>query len=382
MTKWFDQVDVVDVAENLGTQVPMGQVNELERMSDNMGVLQMSVPVPWKEGHVYLIAEAGVNHNGSLSLAHEMIDCAAEAGVDAVKFQIGTPEAVVSRFAPKAQYQKQTTDASESQLEMIRNLQLPPDAWPDLVSRCVQECVAFLASPFDLPSVRYLSGLDTPAIKVPSGEITNLPYLRAVGATGMPVLLSTGMCDLEEVRCAIGVLASNGTPRDAILVLQCTTEYPAPVEDANLRAMQTMAVEFGLPVGYSDHTLGLELSFAAAGMGARAIEKHFTLDKTMEGPDHAASLEPNELNELVRAIRSIEVALGDGVKRPARSEIKNQPIARKSIVASRAIVAGEAFSEENLTTKRPGSGVSPMSWDEVVGTCATRAFEPDELIEL
>jgi N,N'-diacetyllegionaminate synthase len=337
---------------------------------------------PWREGHTYVIAEAGVNHNGSLELAFELIDRAAAAGVDAVKFQIGTPELVVSRFAPKAEYQKQTTGTAESQLDMVRKLQLPQGSWPKLVSHCATRGVAFLASPFDLPSVDYLATLDTPAIKVPSGELTNLPYLRAVGRTGLPVLLSTGMCDLEEVRRAIRVLVDNGTSHDEILVFQCTTEYPAPAEEANLRAMQTMASEFSIPVGYSDHTLGLELSLAAVGMGAQSIEKHFTLDKTMEGPDHAASVEPEELAELVRAIRVIESALGDGVKRPAASEIKNQPIARKSIVAARPIAAGEEFTEDNLTTKRPGSGITPMQWDEVIGTHAPRAFEADELIEL
>ena len=332
---------------------------------------------------VMIIAEAGVNHNGDPKLARQLVESAAVAGVDAVKFQIFKPEAVISRHAAKADYQKITTGSDETQLDMVKKLELSEAVFREITDMCRQCGVRFLASPFDLPSVDFMLTLGVQTFKIPSGEITNLPYLRAIGAAGKEIILSTGMCTLGEVEKALDILEAAGTARHKISLLHCTTEYPAPFEDVNLKAMQTLRAAFpGVGVGFSDHTLGLEAAVAAVALGATIIEKHFTLDKALPGPDHRASLAPSELAALVRAIRNVEVALGDGRKKPAVSEMSNMPVARKSLVAARQIKSGERFSAENLTVKRPGHGLSPMLWDEVIGRHAGRNFDIDELIEL
>ena len=330
--------------------------------------------------HVLIIAEAGVNHNGDLDLAMEMARVAKECGADAVKYQTAVPELVISVFAPKAQYQKQTTGDKESQLEMVRKLHFDFEGHRKLKEYCDSIGILYLSSPFDIPSVEFLATLDLPCMKVPSGEITNYPYLVAVAKTGLPVILSTGMSVPEEIDAGMKVLREHGAGE--ITLLHCNTEYPTSYEDANLGAMLWLRDHFGCPVGLSDHTRGYECDVAAAALGATVIEKHFTLDKNMEGPDHKASLEPRELADMVRAVRNIEAAMGSGIKAVSPSEAKNKPIARKSIVAARAIRKGELLTEENLTTKRPGNGVSPMKWNEVLGTRAVRDFEYDELIEI
>ena len=327
-----------------------------------------------------IIAEAGVNHNGSLELAKKMALVAKECGADVVKYQTAVPELVISKFAQKAEYQKQTTGDGESQLEMVRRLHFSFEAHKELKEYCDSIGIQYLSAAFDLPSVRFLGTLNLPYIKVPSGEITNLPYLEEVGKLGMHVILSTGMSTLDEIESALGILEDNGAT--GITVLHCNTEYPTPYEDANLSAMLEMAEQFGLPVGLSDHTNGWECDVAAAAFGAAVIEKHFTLDKTMDGPDHKASLEPAELKAMVTAVRNIEKAMGTGEKKVSRSEARNKPIARKSIVAARPIQKGEEFTADNLTTKRPGDGISPMRWYEVLGKKACRDFEEDEKIEL
>lgn len=331
---------------------------------------------------VFIIAEAGVNHNGSLSLAKKMIDEAAKAGADAVKFQTFKASLLASRAAPKASYQKKTTLKSESQLEMLRKLELSPHAHVELINRCRERGVMFLSTPFDLQSVELLRAMGLRIFKIPSGEITNLPYLRKIGSLKKKIILSTGMSYMKEVKEAIEVLTASGTRKPDITVLHANTEYPTPMEDANLRAMLSMKDTLQVRVGYSDHTRGIEVPIAAAALGAEVIEKHFTLDRDMEGPDHKASLEPHELREMISAIRNIEKALGDGVKRPTRSERKNMAIARKSIVAGRDIGKGETFTPENLTTKRPGTGISPMLWDKVIGRRARRDYKADEVIRL
>lgn len=331
---------------------------------------------------VLIIAEAGVNHNGSLELAKKLVDKALEAGVDYVKFQAGVPELVASKFAQKADYQKATTGSNESQLDMIRKITLTPDQQREVASYCKQVGANYLCTPFDLPSIKLLQELGTQVWKVPSGEITNYPYLKAIGKTQQPVIMSTGMAQIEEIEAAVDVLVANGTDRQKITLLHCTTEYPAPKDEVNLKAMSTLRTHFGLPVGYSDHTQGVEIPVAAVAMGAVVIEKHFTLDRTMEGPDHKASLEPDELKQMVKYIRDIETALGDGIKNVTVSEFKNREIARKSIVAFRDIKAGEVFTEDNLVTKRPANGLSPMMWENVIGTVAKRDFLQDEPIEL
>jgi len=331
---------------------------------------------------VLVIAEAGVNHNGDINLAKRLVDVAAEAGADFVKFQTFKADRLATVDAAKADYQTRTTDAVETQHEMLRRLELTPEMHEELQAYCAVRNIGFLSTGFDIDSVDYLVGLGVCLFKIPSGEITNLPYLRHVGRLQGEVILSSGMASLDEVAKAVDVLVHAGTPRDKIVVLHCTTEYPTPVSDVNLRAMQTIAQSLGVRVGYSDHTAGIEISIAAAALGACVIEKHFTLDRTLPGPDHQASLEPGELRALVRAIRTVDMALGDGIKRTTASEAKNKAIARKSIVASRDIAAGEMLSEQNLTTKRPGTGISPMRWDEVIGQQATRPFAADELIEL
>lgn len=328
---------------------------------------------------IYIIAEAGVNHNGSFELACRLVDAAKEAGVDCIKFQTFKSKNMVSRIAPKADYQKKTTGDS-SQQDMLKKLELSYDSFLRLKDYCTEKEICFLSTPFDLESIDFLNSIDMPFWKVPSGEVTNLPYLLALARTCKPVVMSTGMCDMDEIRAAVKVLTENGTP--GISLLHCNTEYPTPFEDVNLRAMLTMKEVFGLETGYSDHTRGIEIPIAAAALGATIIEKHFTLDRGMEGPDHKASLEPDELAAMVRSIRNIEKALGNGEKVPSPSELKNRPVARKSIVAKTAIRRGETFTEENISSKRPGSGISPMKWFEVLGKTAPRDFAEDEMIEL
>lgn len=331
---------------------------------------------------VIIIAEAGVNHNGSYELAIKMVDEAKRAGADYVKFQTAKPELVISTFAPKAEYQKETTGAAESQLEMCKAIHLPLADYKPLKEYCDKVGIGFMSTPFDLVSIDVLEPLDMDYYKIPSGEITNLPYLRKIASKHRPVILSTGMCEVEEVEAALQVLELGGVKRSDIIVLHCNTEYPTPMDDVNLRAMDDLRRSLGVEVGYSDHTKGIEVPIAAVALGATVIEKHFTLDKTMEGPDHKASLEPDELKAMVDAIRNIEQALGDGHKHVSPSERKNMDIARKSIVAARDIRKGEVLTEENITTKRPGNGISPMRWDSVIGTTAIRDFGYDELIEI
>lgn len=354
----------------------------------------------------FIIAEAGVNHNGDISLAKQLIDIAANAGADAVKFQTFQAEKLVSRDAPKAEYQTQTTGTTESQFEMIRKLELSDLDHELLISHAQSRGIQFLSTPFDIPSLHLLTqrfGLKK--IKIPSGEITNAPFLLEIARCAERIILSTGMSTLAEVEAALGVLAFGFTtdkaiPQrgdfeqafasdqgqqelgDRVTLLHCTTEYPAPFREVNLRAMDTLASAFGLAVGYSDHTPGIHVSLAAVARGARIIEKHFTSDRTLPGPDHQASLEPQELNQLVQQIREIEQALGDGIKRPTASEWKNREVARKSLVASRAIKAGEVFTEENLTCKRPGTGVSPFSYWETIEQVATRSYDMDETLDV
>ena len=329
---------------------------------------------------ILIIAEAGVNHNGSLERAKEMALAAKKAGADIVKYQTAVPEQVVSRFAEKADYQKQQTGSEESQLEMIKKIHFGFEEHRQLKEYCDEIGIRHLSTPFDLDSIDFLATLDMPVWKIPSGEITNLPYLEKVAALKKPLILSTGMSMLSEIEDALAVLEENGC--EDVTLLHCNTEYPTPMEDVNLLAMRELEEQFALPVGFSDHTLGIEADIAAAALGACVIEKHFTLDKTLEGPDHQASLEPDELEAMVRAIRNIEKALGTGEKHVTPSEAKNRPIARKSIVAKRAIKKGEVFTAENLTTKRPGDGISPMRWYDVLGKEASRDFAEDEKISL
>lgn len=331
---------------------------------------------------VLIIAEAGVNHNGDLEIAKRLVEVAALAGADVVKFQTFNAERLVTYFAPKAEYQNQTTDGLESQFSMLQQLELTQQMHEQLISHCAELSIGFLSTGFDIQSVNYLASIGVKRFKIPSGEITNLPYLRHVGSFGKPLILSTGMSTLGEIEAALDVLEIAGTPRALITVLHCTTEYPAPMQDVNLLALARMRDAFGVAVGYSDHTVGIEVPIAAASLGAAVIEKHLTLDRSLPGPDHKASLEPDEFAVMVRAIRNIEQAMGDGIKRPSPSEVKNKPIARKSIVAARPIKVGDRFTPENLTAKRPGTGISPMRWDEVMGRTATRDYDPDDLIDL
>lgn len=328
---------------------------------------------------IYIIAEAGVNHNGSIDLACKLVDEAKKAGVDCIKFQTFKAEKLVSHSAKKAEYQKKTTGDS-SQQDMLKQLELSFEEFTHLKDYCDKVGIAFLSTPFDFDSLAFLDTIDMPFWKIPSGEVTNYPYLVALAKTGKPIVMSTGMCTMEEIGQALTVLRENGAGE--VRLLHCNTEYPTPFEDVNLTAMENIRRTFSLEVGYSDHTKGIEIPVAAAALGATVIEKHFTLDKNMEGPDHKASLEPDELTEMVRAIRNIEKALGDGAKRPSKSEEKNKPIARKSIVAQRPIAKGEMLTVDNLTVKRPGEGISPMQWESVLGTKAIRDFAPDELIEV
>lgn len=332
--------------------------------------------------HVIIIAEAGVNHNGNYELAKQLVVKAKEAGVDYVKFQTAKPELVISQFAEMADYQKTNTGTQESQLEMCKKIHLTFDDYKPLKAYCEEVGVKFMSTPFDMPSIDLLAEIGMDYMKVPSGEITNLPYLRKIAKLGMPVILSTGMSRIGEVEDALNILIDGGMKREDIILLHCNTEYPTPYEDVNLKAMLTLRDTFGVRVGYSDHTKGIEVPIAAVAMGAEVIEKHFTLDHNLPGPDHIASLEPDELKAMVDAIRNIEKAVGTGLKVVSNSEAKNIKIARKSIIAARDIKAGEVFTEENLTVKRPGDGVSPMLWDSVIGTKAIRDFVYDEPIEI
>lgn len=332
--------------------------------------------------HVIIIAEAGVNHNGDYELAKQLVVKAKEAGVDYVKFQTAKPELVISKFAEMAEYQKANTGKVESQLEMCKKIHLKLEDYKPLKAFCEEVGVKFISTPFDLVSIDILEELDMDFWKVPSGEITNYPYLVKIAKTHRPVVMSTGMCEVDEVRDAVNVLLNNGLTRDQISLLHCNTEYPTPFQDVNLSAMNNLARELGLSVGYSDHTVGIEVPIAAVAMGAKVIEKHFTLDHNMSGPDHKASLEPDELKKMVESIRNIEKAIGDGKKHVTESERKNIVIARKSIIAARDIKKGEILTEVNLTVKRPGNGINPMHWNEVLGKIAIRDFVEDELIEL
>lgn len=327
-----------------------------------------------------IIAEAGVNHNGDLDLAKQLINAAADAGADLVKFQTFNANRQVTRTAKKADYQTQTTSSTESQHAMLRRLELTEEMHHQLIAHCLTQNIGFLSTGFDIESVDFLVSLGQDCFKIPSGEITNLPYLRHIGQLGKTVILSTGMATLGEIEVAIEVLEQTGTPRAKVTVLHCTTEYPTPMNEVNLRAMQSIYTAFDVAVGYSDHTEGIEIAIAAVAMGASVIEKHFTLDRTFPGPDHQASLEPAELKAMVTAIRNIEIALGDGIKRLTPSEARNKPVARKSLVASRAISIGEIFTAEILTTKRPGTGISPMRWDELVGQASQKNYNEDDLI--
>ena len=326
-----------------------------------------------------IIAEAGINHNGSLAIAKRLVDVAKKCGADIVKFQTASLDSLVSKYAPMAEYQRKNLGKEESQKEMLRKVLLSYDEFIELADYCKKQEIQFLSTPFDIKSIHFLNSM-VEVWKIPSGEITNLPYLLEIAKTNRKVILSTGMSDIEEIGMAIEILQRYGT-RDIVL-LHCTTQYPTPYEEVNLRAMLTLKEKFNLSVGYSDHTKGIAVPIAATAMGAAVIEKHFTLDREMEGPDHKASLEPDELEQMIKEIRNIEKAMGNGEKKPTKSEITNIPVARKSIVASRKIEAGEIFSEDNLTTKRQGNGVSPMKWFEILGKKAKRNFEEDELIEL
>lgn len=329
---------------------------------------------------VFIIAEAGVNHNGSIELAKQLIDVASDAGADAVKFQTFKTENLVSKDAQKADYQKETTDSTESQFEMIKKLELDLDTHKELMQYCKTKSIMFLSTPFDHDSIVLLNSLELEIFKIPSGEITNLPYLRQIGKLNKTIILSTGMATIGEIEDAIEVLIKSGTDRGKITILHANTMYPTPMEDVNLNAMVTIGKTFDLPFGYSDHTLGIEVDIAAVALGASCIEKHFTLDCHMEGPDHKASLEPNELKSMVCAIRNIEKALGSSIKKPTPSEIPNIKIARKSIVAKQEIKKGEVFTEENLAVKRPAGGISPMQWDELIGTKASKNYMIDQII--
>ena len=330
--------------------------------------------------NVTIIAEAGVNHNGDIEIAKSLVDVAADAKVDIIKFQTFSAERQVTSIAPKAQYQKEGSNSDESQFLMLKKLELSAEMHLELINHCEIRKIGFLSTAFDIKSVDFLNGLNQNIFKIPSGEITNLPYLRHIGRIGKPILLSTGMSTLHDVESALNVLEKSGTPRNKITVLQCTSSYPAPKNEVNLNAMITFKRELNVAVGFSDHTLGIEISLAAVALGATVIEKHFTLDRSLPGPDHKASLEPNELKELVVAIRNIELSLGDGIKKVMPSEIKNINIARKSLVAKININKGDFFTSENITAKRPGTGISPMLWDQTIGKIATRNYKLDDLI--
>lgn len=328
---------------------------------------------------VFVIAEAGVNHNGDIEIAKQLIDAASEAGADAVKFQTFQADSLVCRTAKKAEYQLETTDRTETQYDMLKKLELTPQMHRELIEHCSKKNIMFLSTPFDLESIKLLSELGMQIYKIPSGEITNLPYLREIAKQQKKIILSTGMSSMDEVKAAVNVLKNNGT--EDITLLHCNTQYPTPISDVNLLAMVKMREETGLPVGYSDHTQGIEVPIAAAALGAEVIEKHFTLDRKMEGPDHKASLEPQELMQMVVGIRKIESALGSNIKQVSESEMTNVAIVRKSIVAAANIKRGDKYTEKNITTKRPATGISPMLWDEIIGKTADRDYKVDEMIE-
>ena len=331
---------------------------------------------------VVIIAEAGVNHNGDVNLAKQLIDVAAEAKADYVKFQTFQSNKVISSFAEQASYQYKNTGIKESQLEMVQKLELSRQDHQLLLDHCKKTNIKFFSTSFDLPSTRFLRKLNLGLFKIPSGEITNLPYLSLIGSYNSKIILSTGMADLGEIEQAIRVLEKNGTERNKITLLHCTTEYPAPFEEVNLKAMNTLREAFGTEVGYSDHTEGIEVAIAATALGASVIEKHFTLDKSLHGPDHKASLDPVELKKMVYSIRLIEKSLGNGRKEPSQSEIRNKSVARKSIVAKKLIKKGDKFTRNNIAIKRPGYGISPMKIDDVLGRKAIREFTTDEMIEI
>lgn len=333
--------------------------------------------------HTHIIAEAGVNHNGSIELAKQLVDKAVEAGVDYIKFQTFKTEKLVAKSAQMASYQKKNIGTEDnSQFAMLKKLELSPDQHEDLITYCKEKGIKFFSTAFDLDSIDYLHSLNLGLWKIPSGEITNYPYIKKIAQYGEPVIISTGMCEMQDIENAVATLLKWGTRKEDIIILHCNTEYPTPYQDVNLKAMDAIRERFGVEVGYSDHTKGIEVPIAAVALGATVIEKHFTLDRNMEGPDHKASLEPDELKAMVSAIRNIEQAVGDGIKKVTDSEKGNIAVARKSIVASRDIKKGEIFSEDNLTVKRPGTGISPMRWEEVSGQVAKRDFSEEELIEL
>ncbi len=334
--------------------------------------------------HTLIIAEAGVNHNGDFELAKQLVVAAAEAGADYVKFQTFKASKIVSKTAKKAVYQERNiNDGDDSQYAMLKQLEMPEEWHIKLIEYANEHGIKFLSTGFDHQSVDLLDQLGSPLFKIPSGEITNKPYLQHIAQKGKPVIMSTGMANMEEIKAALEVLIQNGVPKDYITVLHCNTEYPTPMEDVNLMAMISIRNTFGVKVGYSDHTQGIEVPIAAAALGATVIEKHFTLDRNLPGPDHKASLEPDELKAMVKAIRNIELAIsGSGIKEPSKSELKNIEVVRKSIVAEKQIRKGELFTKDNLTVKRPGNGISPMLWDETIGTKAIKDFEPDDLIEI
>lgn len=330
-----------------------------------------------------IIAEAGVNHNGDIEKAKRLIDVAAEAGVDYVKFQTFKANKLVTKSAKRAAYQNKNTKDNDNQFQMLKKLELSEEMHHTLIEYCQQKGVKFLSTGFDLESVRFLSKIGIKLAKIPSGEITNLPYLRLIAQLYPQVILSTGMADIQEVKDAVKVLLDNGTKKENLTILHCNTEYPTPMEDVNLKAMLHIKEELGVDIGYSDHTLGIEVPITSVALGAKVIEKHFTLDRNLPGPDHKASLEPNELKQMVVSIRNIEKALsGSGLKEPSKSELKNKSVARKSIVATCDIKKGTIFTDDNLTVKRPGTGISPMQWDSIIGKVATKDFKQDELLEM
>lgn len=328
-----------------------------------------------------IIAEAGVNHNGSIDLAKQLIDVAKKAGADYVKFQTFTAKSLVTKFADKAQYQKTSTHKSESQFEMLKKLELNYDSHIELIKYCDEIGIEFLSTAFDLDSIDMLNQLNIALFKIPSGEINNIPYLRYIGSLGRPIIMSTGMSTIKEIQLALKTLSESGANKRDITILHCNTEYPTPLHDVNLNAMITIRDELNVPVGYSDHTIGFDTSIAAVALGAKVIEKHFTLDTDMEGPDHKASLNPNKLYQMIKSIRNVEILLGSNIKQPTASEKKNISIARKSIVAKVNIKKGDIFNNNNLTTKRPGTGISPIYWDEFIGKKSKKDYTTDELIE-
>jgi N,N'-diacetyllegionaminate synthase len=335
-----------------------------------------------KSEPVIIIAEAGVNHNGDVNIAIELVDEAAKSGADYVKFQTFKAENLVTEYAKKAKYQQQNGESGQTQYQMLKELELNEQSYQLIIKRCKQKNIGFLSSAFDLQSIEYLSKFKLPFIKIPSGEITNLPYLRKVASLNSKIFLSTGLSNMNEIENALSILIKSGAKKTEITVLHCNSEYPTPFEDVNLNAMKTIGEKFNVNVGYSDHTIGTCVPIAAVALGASVIEKHFTLDKNLVGPDHSASLEPKEFRSMVESIRSIEVAMGNGIKKISTSEKKNLKSIRKSIVASRLIKKGELFSEDNIDIKRPGNGVSPMKWDQVLGKIAPKIFEKNQIISL